>query len=121
MGNIKSEYSVLQGEELTLAPTFKFTIDSVSPDVSYEWYVDRELQVGETGPTFVFKSDRCGSYEVTFAVIDNKSGLKFATSRTVNVRSIYQRGWCVPSTNAAGASSPTKGGAPCCTSSSPPR
>lgn len=97
-GNLKSSgspYSVLQGEELTFAPTFKFTIDSVSPDVSYEWYVNRELQVGETGPTFVFKSDRCGSYEVTFAVIDNKSGLKFATSRTVNVRSIYQRGWCV--------------------------
>ena len=97
-GNLKSSgspYSVLQGEELKFAPTFKFTIDSVSPDVSYEWYVDRELQVGETGPTFVFKSDRCGSYEVTFAVIDNKSGLKFATSRTVNVRSIYQRGWCV--------------------------
>ena len=97
-GNIKSggdTYSVLQGEELTLAPTFKFTIDSVSPDVSYKWYVNDELQTSETGPTFVFKSDKCGTYEVTFAVMDNKSGLTFAISTTVNVRSIYQRGWCV--------------------------
>ncbi len=95
MGNIKSEYSVLQGEELTLAPTFKFTIDSVSPDVSYEWYVDRELQAGETGPEFVFKSEHCGSFEVTFVVMDNKSGLRFAASTTVKVRSLYQRGWGV--------------------------
>lgn len=94
-GNIKKEYSLLEGEELTLAPTFKFTIDSVHPDVSYEWYVNHELQAGETGPTYTFCSDKCGTYEVTFAVKDNKSGVKFAISVRVKVRSLYQRGWCI--------------------------
>lgn len=93
-GNFKTDYSVIEGEELKLAPTFQFTIDEV-PDVSYEWYVDQKLQSGETGETFVFKSDKSGKYEVTFAVIDNKSGVKFGMSTFVRVRSIYQRGWCI--------------------------
>jgi len=37
--NFNLDYSVIEGEELVLAPTFKFTIDSITPDVSYEWYV----------------------------------------------------------------------------------
>ena len=36
--NINSEYNLIEGDELVLAPTFKFTIDSITPDVSYEWY-----------------------------------------------------------------------------------
>ena len=33
-------YEVNVGEELTISPTFKFTIDKENPDVSYEWYLD---------------------------------------------------------------------------------
>ena len=93
-GNFKTEYSVIEGEELKLAPTFQFTIDEV-PDVSYEWYVDQKLQNEATEATFVFKADKNGTHEVTFVVKDNKSGVRFAMSTSVKVRSIYQRGWCI--------------------------
>lgn len=95
IGNFAYEYSVFSGQELKLEPTFKFTIDSIHPDVSYEWYVNHQLLPEETGPTYTFKSDKSGAYEVTFAVLDNKSGVKFAKSTYVKVRSIYQRGWAI--------------------------
>lgn len=93
--NIEIDYSIICGEELKLAPTFKFTIDSINPDVSYEWYLDRELLVDETGPAYTFASDKSGTYEVTFAVVDNKSGVKHAVSTKVYVRAVYQRGWTI--------------------------
>ena len=61
--NFNLDYSVIEGEELVLAPTFKFTIDSITPDVSYEWYVDKKLQTGETGPTYTFKAEKSGTYQ----------------------------------------------------------
>ena len=93
--NFAYEYSIFSGQELKLEPTFKFTIDSIRPDVSYEWYVNHQLLPEETGPTYTFKSDKSGTYEVTFAVQDNKSGVKFAKSTSVKVRSVYQRGWAI--------------------------
>lgn len=94
-GNFEDNYSVIEGQELTLAPTFKFTIDSINPDVSYEWYVNQKLQADETNSTYTFVSNKSGTYEVTFAVKDNKSGVKFARSTKVKVRAIYQRGWVI--------------------------
>lgn len=94
-GNFSTEYSVFSGQELKLEPTFKFTIDSINPDVSYEWYLDHRLLTEETGPTYTFMSDKSGTYEVTFAVQDNKTGVKFSSSTFVKVRSIYQRGWVI--------------------------
>lgn len=93
--NFDITYSVIEGEELVLAPTFKFTIDSISPDVTYAWYLNKELLEGETGPTYTFKAEKSGRQEVTFAFKDNKSGVWFAKSTNVNVRSIYQRGWTI--------------------------
>lgn len=94
-GNFDDSYSMTQGDELTFEPTFKFTIDSINPDVSYSWYVDHQLQEGETGKSFTFTSDKSGSFEVTFAVKDNKSGITFAKSTKVRVRSVYQRAWVI--------------------------
>ena len=63
--NINSGYNLIEGDELVLAPTFKFTIDSITPDVSYEWYIDKQLQTGESGATYTFKADKSGTYQVT--------------------------------------------------------
>ena len=93
--NFKLSYSVVEGEELTLAPTFTFTIDAVDPDVSYEWYMDHKLLPDETKPIYTFKSDKCGTYEITIAVVDNKSGVRFARSTHIQVRSLFQRGWTI--------------------------
>lgn len=94
-GNINTEYNLVEGDELVLAPTFKFTIDSITPDVSYEWYIDKQLQAGETGATYTFKADKSGTYQVTFAVTDNKSGVQFGKSTIIKVMSIFQRGWTI--------------------------
>lgn len=93
--NIKDDYSVMEGDELILAPTFKFTIDDVTPDVNYEWYVDRKLQADETDATYTFKADKSGTHQVTFVITDNKSGVQFAKSTFIKVRSVYQRGWVI--------------------------
>lgn len=93
--NFKDSYSVVEGEELTLAPTFTFTIDAVEPDVSYEWYMNQKLLPDETESTYTFKSDKCGTYEITIAVVDNKTGVRFARSTYVQVRSLFQRGWTI--------------------------
>lgn len=94
-GNFNYSYSVIEGDELVLAPTFKFTIDSIAPDVSYEWYIDKQLQEGETDATYTFKADKSGTFQVTFAVTDNKSGVQFGKSTYIEVRSIFQRGWVI--------------------------
>lgn len=92
---IKPEYKIIEGKDLTLEPIFKLTIDSINPDVSYEWYVNRKLQEGETGPTFTFKGEKGGKYSITFVLVDNKSTLRFSVSTSVLVVSKYYRGWCI--------------------------
>lgn len=87
-------YEVNVGEELTISPTFKFTIDKENPDVSYEWYLDgKKLDV--TTPSYTFFSDKYGIYELTYAVVDNKTGVKFSLSTKITVTSAYLKGWAI--------------------------
>lgn len=87
-------YEVNVGEELTISPTFKFTIDKENPDVSYEWYLDgKKLDV--TTPSYTFSSDKYGIYELTYAVVDNKTGVKFSLSTKITVTSAYLKGWAI--------------------------
>ena len=44
--------------------------------------------------------DRSGTVKITFAVIDNKSGVKFAKTTTVKIRTEFQRGWAILSKGA---------------------
>ena len=81
--NFNLDYSVIEGEELVLAPTFKFTIDSITPDVRYEWYVDKSCKQVKLVPLIHLKPKRVGTYQVTFAVTDNKSGVQFGKSTTI--------------------------------------
>ena len=101
--NFDSEYSPFQGEELLLAPTFTFTIDSINPDVSYEWYING-IKTDVTTPTYRFSSDVIGIYEVTFTIVDNKTGVKFSANTRINVQSAYAKGWMILSEGADGSS-----------------
>ena len=92
---MKKEYSLSYAEELTITPSFKFTIDKENPDVSYEWRLDGNLLVDEVKPSCSFRFERGGVHEVTYSVVDNKSGVKFSKSCTINVRSPFTRGWLV--------------------------
>ena len=63
--------------------------------MSYEWYLDGQLLADEQGPSYTFSSSKSGTARITFAVIDNKSGVKFARSTTVKIRTEFQRGWAI--------------------------
>lgn len=99
-GGLKDDYSISVDEKLTLTPTFKFTIDSIAPDVSYEWYLDGQLLANEHDVSYTFSSSKSGTVKITFAVIDNKSGVKFAKTTTVKIRTEFQRGWAILSKGA---------------------
>lgn len=87
-------YEVTVGEELTFSPTFKFTIDKENPDVSYEWYLDGQ-KLDVTTPSYTFSSDKYGIYELTYSVVDNKTGVKFSKSTKITVTSAYLQGWAI--------------------------
>ena len=92
--NMNGWYTVSVEEDLYLKPTFKFTIDSIHPDVSYEWYLDGELLDVKT-PDYTFNAAKTGKYEVTYSVVDNKTGVKFSKSAEITVRSPYLVGWLI--------------------------
>lgn len=92
--DIEKSYSVGINEDLVITPSFEFTIDKTDPDVSYEWRLDEELLDVKT-PSYTFNSDKIGLFELTFSVIDNKTGVKFSASTNILVRSPYQRGWVI--------------------------
>lgn len=91
--NIESSYTIYPGDELTLEPVLKFTLDSIHPSVGYEWYVDLE-KVSEE-PIFTYKAEEVGSYYVTLVVTENSSKVQ-ATQRTiVKVDSEWKKGWLI--------------------------
>ena len=94
ISNIEKNYSVGIDEDLVITPTFEFTIDKTDPDVSYEWRLDGEL-LNVKAPSYTFNSHKIGLFELTFSVIDNKTGVKYSASTDILVRSPYQRGWVV--------------------------
>lgn len=92
---MKKEYFLVYQQELTITPTFQFTIDKENPDVSYEWRLDGVLLPDETNPSCTFSFEEGGVHEVTYTVVDNKTGVKFSKSCTLKVRSPFARGWLV--------------------------
>ena len=101
IGGMRDEYFLVYQQELTITPTFELTIDKENPDVSYEWRVDGVLLPDETSPSCTFSFEKGGVYEVTYTVVDNKTGVKFSKSCTLKVRSPFARGWVVLTENDA--------------------
>ena len=91
--NIEEKYTVYAGEEIVLAPKVVFTIDSINPEMEFEWYVGTELV--STEPTYTFMSNQIATHNVTFCPIDKKSGMHFNKSIRIAVQSQYETGWMV--------------------------
>ena len=85
--NIEESYSVYAGEEIVLAPQVVLTIDSLNPELEFEWYVGTELV--STEPTYTFMSNNIGTHNVTFCPIDKKSGMHFNKLIRISVQSQY--------------------------------
>lgn len=46
-------------------------------------------------PFIYFSSDKYGIYELTYSVVDNKTGVKFSLSTKITVTSAYLKGWAI--------------------------
>lgn len=95
ISNMEKSYNIASGEVLILTPSFNFNIDTEAPDVSYEWLLDGSLIPEENKASCSFSFERSGVHEVTYSVIDNKSGVKFSKSANITVRSPFTRGWVI--------------------------
>lgn len=91
--NIERSYSLYTGDEILLAPKVVFTIDSLNPEMEFEWYLGTEKV--STEPTYTFSSNKIGTHHVTFCPIDKKSGMHFNMEIKINVQSVYATGWIV--------------------------
>lgn len=91
--NIEEKYTVYAGEEIVLAPKVVFTIDSINPEMEFEWYVGTELV--STEPTYTFMSNQIATHNVTFCpmikigpcILISRLGLPY----NLNMK---QDGWC---------------------------
>ena len=63
--------------------------------MSYEWRLDGEIVECKSHLRILSNSHKIGLFELTFSVIDNKTGVKYSASTDILVRSPYQRGWVV--------------------------
>ena len=50
--NIEAKYTVYAGKKLYWLPQVVFTIDSINPEMEFEWYVGTELV--STEPTYFY-------------------------------------------------------------------
>ena len=95
-------YNCFEGDELLLEPEIKMSLDTINPDVSYEWYVGSELRGKEKA--FVFKADNVGKYILQFVTLDNKTGVRFPYEVSIKVESRLFKGWLLLSKSATNAS-----------------
>lgn len=96
ISNIGSSYTIFKGEELRISPEVAFSMEGVSPDVSYEWWFNMELYSEEKD--FVYKGGEIGEHTLLFCVTDNATGVKYHYKdegiRLV-VQTVYKYGFMV--------------------------
>lgn len=90
------------GDVVTLKPTIKLSVDSINPDVSYEWYVEGVLK--STEPVFDFVAEKITDIKIVFVVIDNKTGVRYPSDVTIAVQSRWLKGWVILSRGTSGES-----------------
>lgn len=85
--------SCFLGDTITLTPTVKLSVDSINPDISYEWYVEGELK--STAPTYDFIAQKIARINLVFCVIDNKTGVRYPKDMSISVESSWLKGWMI--------------------------
>lgn len=95
--NMEGSYTLYPGDTLRIEPVVHYTLDSIHPDVSYEWYYGLDLV--STEATYTFVAEKIGEEYLTFVVVDNKHGLKFTKRAYMHVDSEWKKGWLILSDN----------------------
>lgn len=95
--NMEGSYTLYPGDTLVIEPVVHYTLDSINPDMSYEWYYGLDLVSKEATYTFIAKE--IGEDYLTFVVVDNKHGMKFTSRARLKVDSEWKKGWLILSDN----------------------
>lgn len=100
--NIEESYVCYPGESVTLRPKVKLTVDSINPDISYEWHVKNEVVSRDS--VYTFTATEVGDILVVFCAVDNKTGVKYPFKIDITVQSRWLNGWAVLSRKTDGSS-----------------
>ena len=100
--NWQSNYVLYPGEEVTIEPTVRLSIDTLAQNVSYQWLQDGKL-VGEE-KAYTYKAEKPGKSKLVFSVIDNDTKVTFSGGTTITVQSPLESGWLLLTESPSGLS-----------------
>lgn len=100
--NWQSNYVLYPGEEVTIEPTVRLSIDTLAQNVSYQWFLNGKLAGEEKA--YTYKAEQPGENELILSVIDNNTGVAFSGATSITVQSLLESGWLLLTESSSGLS-----------------
>lgn len=100
--NWQENYVLYPGEEVTIEPTVRLSMDTLAQNVSYRWLLNGKL-VGEE-KAYTYKAEQIGTNNLVLSVVDNDTKVAFSGGTTVTVQSPIESGWLLLTESPSGAS-----------------
>lgn len=104
--NVQSSYTLYPGESVTLEPQVRFSIDTLNPDATYAWYIEKDKKLTKVCDQLFYthEATTIGDYTLVLTAIDNKTGVTFSEDIGIEVVSPWKNGWMVLSKGGSGES-----------------
>ncbi|WP_059026662.1 PKD-like family lipoprotein [Gabonibacter massiliensis] len=104
--NVQSSYTLYPGESVTLEPKVRFSIDTLNPDATYAWYIEKDKKLTKVCDQLFYthEATTIGDYRLVLTAIDNKTGVTFSEDIDIDVVSPWKNGWMVLSKGGSGES-----------------
>lgn len=100
--NWQEDYVLYPGEEVTIEPTVRLSMDTLALNVSYQWFIDGKL-VGED-KAYTYKAEQIGKSQLTLSVIDKDTKVAFSGGTSIEVKSPLESGWLLLTESSSGTS-----------------
>ncbi len=100
--NWQSSYVLYPGEEVTIEPTVRLSMDTLALNVSYQWLLNGKL-VGED-KAYTYKAEQPGTSELVLSVTDNDTKVTFSGGTSITVQSPLESGWLLLTESPSGLS-----------------
>lgn len=100
--NWQNSYVLYPGEEVTIKPVVRLSMDTLAQNVSYQWLLDGKL-VGEE-KSFTYKAEKTGVRNLVLSVMDKDTKVAFSRGTSIEVKSPLESGWLLLTESASGSS-----------------
>ena len=100
--NWQETYVLYPGEEVTIEPTVRLSMDTLALNVNYKWLLNGK-PVGEE-KAYTYKAEQVGKNELILSVIDKDTDVAFSGRTTINVQSPLESGWLLLTESPSGSS-----------------